>query len=109
MWLRKKTHVLQVTGYDDPDLGLGVQGSTQTEFHCPRMTLRYANKVNDESSRLHKEFSMYSRGNNKPFLWYILARLKVDYICPTGKGGARSAWCIMGVSRNAIKSSVDGC
>lgn len=34
-------YALQVNGYDDPDLGLGVQGSTQTEFHCPRMTLRY--------------------------------------------------------------------
>lgn len=34
-------NVLQVNGYDDPDLGLGIPGSTQTEFHCPPMTLRY--------------------------------------------------------------------
>lgn len=27
-------------GFSDPDLGLGVQESTQTDFHCPRMTLR---------------------------------------------------------------------
>eukprot|EP00752_Nemacystus_decipiens_P008313 g7431.t1 len=33
----------QVNGYDDPDLGLGVQGSTQTEFHSPLMTLRRSN------------------------------------------------------------------
>ncbi|CAB1105899.1 unnamed protein product [Ectocarpus sp. CCAP 1310/34] len=33
----------QVNGYNDPDLGLGTTGSTQTEFHCPPMTLRRSN------------------------------------------------------------------
>lgn len=32
--------MIQVNG-NDPDLGVWVHGSTQTDFHCPSLTLRY--------------------------------------------------------------------
>ncbi|CAM9866966.1 unnamed protein product, partial [Ectocarpus sp. 12 AP-2014] len=70
----------QVNGYDDPDLGLGTPGSTQTEFHCPPMTLRRSNYQATVSTRAA------SAGPTKGGSYHDGATL--GFVCPGVDGRA---------------------
>ncbi|CAM9609344.1 unnamed protein product [Ectocarpus fasciculatus] len=70
----------QVNGYDDPDLGLGTPGSTQTEFHCPPMTLRRSNYQATVSTRAA------SAGPSKGGSYHEGATL--GFVCPGVDGRA---------------------
>ncbi|CAM9739817.1 unnamed protein product [Ectocarpus sp. 6 AP-2014] len=70
----------QVNGYNDPDLGLGTPGSTQTEFHCPPMTLRRSNYQTTVSTRAA------SAGPTKGGLYHEGATL--GFVCPGVDGRA---------------------
>ncbi|CAM9796586.1 unnamed protein product [Ectocarpus sp. 4 AP-2014] len=70
----------QVNGYNDPDLGLGTPGATQTEFHCPPMTLRRSNYQATVSTRA------VSAGPTKGGSYHDGATL--GFVCPGVDGRA---------------------